>query len=484
MGPYKSFQSKTLGNKVLSLTLPPAPHYSVASRLVASLSPGGFYQPFAVWEFQIAPSQTPGQLLVYPMSFGQRFLVLDHWDSMPVGHVHQLALPPAGTRALDLKLHRSGAAGYSSAFYRLQWTSEHERKQKLDQWRRHAVPPIDWFYVELTSQCNLSCSFCPSKHLKRPRTFMSVDDAQTIFSKISQYLRRRDASWGYTLINQMVFLHVMGEPLLHPHLVECVKAAQDAGLKPALFTNATLLTKANIQKIFTADLSHVTISLNVIDQGGYKALGAKDDLSKQHQRVVHLLRERARRGAYHLHVDIQYIVSDGRTVSGTGLVNSRQEAWSCYRNWIGLIQQIEPSEIQPVGHQPVVQLDLLANPLTQDGGDPSLRLPLAVGIDLVMKGGCSFGNSVVPPGMQLVTTHWGRCPFDSPQRQMAIFVDGSVSFCNLDYENSVKLGSLLEQSVEEVWDSPRMQQIRRDMASGILTEPLCRQCLGTLKPST
>ena len=477
------FKVLTIGQETLSVDLPPAPVNTGTSRLVATLSSAGFPQPFAVWEFEISPSRTAGRLMVFPKHYGQRFLLLDHWNSVPVGHVHQMALPPAGTRALNLTLYRYGTTGVSSARYWLQWAGDSERNRRLSAWGSQTVPPVDWFYVELTTHCNLACPFCPSKDLKRPREFMSIENAETLFSKISAYLRLRDATWGYTETRRMVFLHVMGEPLLHPKFVECVTLAVKSGLAPALFTNATLLTEENIAKIFAADLAHVTVSLNVVDQSGFSSLGAKGHIDAQHRRVAQFLSERARRGVHRLHVDIQYIVSDGRTISGNGLVQSRQQVWDCYRKWMLLTQSIDDEKSHPVDPQPVIPLERLANPLATEGSDSSLRLPLAVGIDLVMKSGCSFGNAVIPPGMRLVTTRRGKCPFDNPQRQMAVFVDGSVSFCNLDYENSVKLGSLLDQSVEEIWGSPRMQKIRSAMAAGHVTERLCQRCLGHLVPS-
>ncbi len=467
----------------VSVALPPVPFYPTATNLVATLSSAADnWQPLGIWEFSLSPSAAAGRLTVSPSFLDQAFLILDHPNSPPLGHVHHLVPPPADTRALDLTLHRSGAFSEATARYHLQWPSDAARAKDLESWRRQAVSPVDWFYVELTSHCNLSCPFCPSRLLKRPRAFMTLDHARTIFSKIGAYVRRRDATWGYTETDRMVFLHVMGEPLLHPRFVDIVGVARQAGLVPGLFTNATLLNAKSIGKIFDAGLSHITISLNVTGQEGYSQLGARDGIDDQEQRVIALLRERNRRGAHRLHLDIQYIVSAGHAVSGRGLVESRQQAWACYRKWLLLLRHLEPAEHPAADRRPSIALETLGDPLADKTGDPSLRLPLDVGVDLVMKSGCSFGNAVIPSGKTLRPASRGRCPFDSPWRQMAVFVDGSVSFCNMDHENSVNLGSLLDSSVEALWDSPRLQRIRREMTAERLTEPLCRRCLGTVVP--
>ena len=55
-------------------------------------------------------------------------------------------------------------------------------------------------YVEITNRCNLACSFCP-KTKRAPRT-MSAQEFDLILSRLEGYV-------------QYVYLHVMGEPLLH-----------------------------------------------------------------------------------------------------------------------------------------------------------------------------------------------------------------------------------------------------------------------------
>lgn len=58
-------------------------------------------------------------------------------------------------------------------------------------------------YVEITNNCNLSCSFCP--HNKRKNELISLDNFNIILNKLD----------GYT---KYLYLHVLGEPLLHPDI--------------------------------------------------------------------------------------------------------------------------------------------------------------------------------------------------------------------------------------------------------------------------
>ena len=58
-------------------------------------------------------------------------------------------------------------------------------------------------YVEITNVCNLHCSFCHGH--SRPLSFMREEE----------FLHVLDELRGKT---EYVYYHLMGEPLLHPHL--------------------------------------------------------------------------------------------------------------------------------------------------------------------------------------------------------------------------------------------------------------------------
>ena len=58
-------------------------------------------------------------------------------------------------------------------------------------------------YLEITNICNLSCSFCPGT--KREKRFMSSEDFRFLAGRLRPH-------------TDYLYLHLMGEPLLHPEL--------------------------------------------------------------------------------------------------------------------------------------------------------------------------------------------------------------------------------------------------------------------------
>ena len=104
-------------------------------------------------------------------------------------------------------------------------------------------------YVEITSSCNLHCSFC-QETLRKPH-FMSVDEFRTVIERIGHY-------------TNYIYLHVKGEPLLHPQLGEILKICQDADMTVNLTTNATLI-KEKLPVLLEYPVHQINVSLHSAD---------------------------------------------------------------------------------------------------------------------------------------------------------------------------------------------------------------------------
>ena len=81
-------------------------------------------------------------------------------------------------------------------------------------------------YIEITNVCNLQCDFCPGT--ARPPRFMSAEEFRTVLERLNGAVSE-------------VYLHLMGETLLHPQLGEILDACEEARMPVKLTTNGTLL---------------------------------------------------------------------------------------------------------------------------------------------------------------------------------------------------------------------------------------------------
>ena len=101
-------------------------------------------------------------------------------------------------------------------------------------------------YIEITNGCNLNCSFCI--HNSRKVEYMSLSNFKLILDKIKPF-------------TNYIYLHVLGEPLLHPRILEFIEYASSKGFFVNITTNGYMIDKL----IEFNNIRQVNISLHSYD---------------------------------------------------------------------------------------------------------------------------------------------------------------------------------------------------------------------------
>ena len=109
-------------------------------------------------------------------------------------------------------------------------------------------------YVEITNICNMHCSFCPET--KRAKATMSKQEFEHVARSICHY-------------TDYVYLHVKGEPLIHPQLEEILAICDKYNLKVNISTNGTLLSK---KKDLLKGVRQLNVSLHSFEQSNSEEL--------------------------------------------------------------------------------------------------------------------------------------------------------------------------------------------------------------------
>ena len=114
-------------------------------------------------------------------------------------------------------------------------------------------------YLEITNICNLSCSFC--RGTVREKQFLSVEDFRRYATEARQF-------------TDYLYLHVMGEPLLHPELEALLDIAASLGFRICITTNGTLLPKRLSALLCRAEsLYKVSVSLHAFEANTAARIG-------------------------------------------------------------------------------------------------------------------------------------------------------------------------------------------------------------------
>ena len=110
-------------------------------------------------------------------------------------------------------------------------------------------------YLEITNSCNLNCKFCTQD---KGTTFMDIKDIENYLKQIRKF-------------TSYIYLHVLGEPLLHPNFDQIMNLLDKYDFNLQLVTNGILLGKhkdvLNHDSLRKLSISiHSINSINVSDE--------------------------------------------------------------------------------------------------------------------------------------------------------------------------------------------------------------------------
>ena len=96
-------------------------------------------------------------------------------------------------------------------------------------------------YIEITNACNLNCLFCIKN--KRKVNYITKDNYKVIIDKIKPYTKE-------------IYFHILGEPLLHPDIIEFIEYANNQNLLVNITTNGYMINNLkNNNKIHRLNIS-------------------------------------------------------------------------------------------------------------------------------------------------------------------------------------------------------------------------------------
>ncbi|MDF2566887.1 MAG: Radical domain protein [Oscillospiraceae bacterium] len=267
-------------------------------------------------------------------------------------------------------------------------------------------------YIEITNVCNLDCSFC--KKTKRAPGFLSLNQFEFIINQVRN-------------VTEYIYLHLLGEPLLHPNLFEFLRISDDAGLKTSITTNGTLIKEQQKMLMDANNLYKISFSLHSFEA------------SLNQQNIEDYIKD---------------ICCFSKTISenqGTICVlrlwnlNSNQKIFSVVENFFGL-------------KEPLKQHFTTKN---------SIKL----GYNVFMETAQRFSW----PTMDIdALTNKGFCY--GLRDQIGIHCDGTVVPCCLDSEGDINLGNIFDDNLENIMNSDRARAIYDGFSNRQAVEPLCQRC--------
>jgi len=277
-------------------------------------------------------------------------------------------------------------------------------------------------YLEITNVCNLKCDFCPET--KRQAAFMSEATFKRILEQIKPF-------------TDYIYLHVKGEPLLHPHLDSFLDISYEQGFKVNITTNGTLINKVADVLIKKPAVRQINFSLHSFD-------GNQIGISKE-EYIDSILNFSSR-----AMVESNIIISLRLWNLDEHLATTDQRK----RN-LTIMHKIEEKFKLPYKIQ----------------GNLSEKKALKIGDQVYLNQDYEFKW---PDLKEEEDFNQGSC--FGLRNQVAILVNGAVVPCCLDGEGIINLGNIHEYEFAEIISGKRAEEIRLGFCNKNILEELCRKC--------
>jgi len=280
--------------------------------------------------------------------------------------------------------------------------------------------------LEVTSRCNARCVFCPRDALHRGATHIDFSLVERIAAELKDAPRRR------------VVLCGVGEPLLHPRILDIVERLSAAGAEVCMTTNGAALTPAQFLHLEARGLAQLNVSLNALSESTHAALMKTAPLTQITAAIDGILEDvRARKSP--VEINVSFVLCDANQHELDDFIARWRDA--------GVAQIF----IHPLNNR----AGLLTGRVTPCDPAPAARAyardPRVV-VDLFDQPRENEGICTIAQGIDFIT------------------VDGRVPLCVLDYEERHVIGNITHEPFQRLHLN-KIAQYRRGVFSA-----LCAGC--------
>mgnify|MGYP004461647815 FL=1 len=265
-------------------------------------------------------------------------------------------------------------------------------------------------YIEITNKCNLNCTFC--SEVKRKKEKITLENFEEIMKKINNY-------------TDYIYLHVKGEPLLHPEIDKILDIAEKYNLKVNLTTNGTLFPNV-VDKIKDKKALH-KINFSLHSENNYK-----NYLENIFENVKKLSTDTV--AIYRLW-----------TLNNNELDKKSQEIVEKIKNFYNLDEKT------------------YKNLKTKN----NIKISSTIYVD-------KDNEFTWPDNIENELSPLGYC--HALKTHIAILVDGTVVPCCLDSNASIPLGNIYDNTLEEIINNERYKNLQKSFQNRKPCESLCRRC--------
>jgi organic radical activating enzyme len=325
---------------------------------------------------------------------------------------------------------------------------------------------LERLHIEVTNVCNFKCEFCPDAVMERRRGHMELALLDRLLTEVAEHQLAR-----------IVTFHLMGEPLIYPHVFAGIRMAVERQLKLHLTTNGSTfhLRPDHIQALVASKIPKVTISLQTPDPQTFTLRGAPPKLVPEayFDGITRYVQTNLQTPESPTRIHIKFLdttphpflvphkpmhIVEGKTAMRQELLRWAER----------LLDGVEQAPSRQVLEQAIAR---------HQPGRWQL-IPLHPKLVLETFPLDSWGNGEVS---QVTPARFGYC--NGVSSQAGVLYDGTVVPCCKDYEGQIPLGNVQNVPLREVLAGPSACGLKRGFDRLQVTHPVCQRCMGADTPT-
>ncbi|WP_017328030.1 radical SAM/SPASM domain-containing protein [Synechococcus sp. PCC 7336] len=324
------------------------------------------------------------------------------------------------------------------------------------------LPRLDRLHIEVTNVCNFKCEFCPDAIMERKRGHMDLGLLERLLDEIAE-----------GQLAKIVTFHLMGEPLIYPHIFEAIALAVERELELHLTTNGSTfaIRPDHVERLVASGIPKVTISLQTPDTETFTIRGAPPRL--QPDRYFDGITQYVQTNLADQHsktrVNIKFLDSTPHPFlvphKPLKIVEGREHMQVELNRWADILFEGYPD---PPDRQWMEQQIRQHKP----GRWQVVELHPKLGLETFPLD--SWGN--VELGAAVIPAKFGTC--NGASSQAGVLYDGTVVPCCKDYEGIIPLGTVVDRPLAEVLNDRPACALRQGFDRLQVTNPACQRCIG------
>ncbi len=298
--------------------------------------------------------------------------------------------------------------------------------------------------IEPTNRCNQRCIMCPrNDKLDVPIGDMNLETFKKVINKLP------------TIRN--LLLNGLGEPVLNKDLPKMIAYASQQGINVSINSNCALIDESLAKKLVESGLLLIKISMDSPDPQIYQSI-RRAPLEPVIKGIENLVKIRKKKKSQYPRLWFNSIIMQQN-----------------YKKLFDILRLGEKIGIDSVRFKPLDIWEVEENKEMIVKGT-ELKETLEKTLESARDINVNHNLKRLLKNFDVYYRPKAKIPCYSPWTELYIQYYGGVRLCCEFYSKKYDIGNILKKDFREIWNSPKMRQIRKEFIKGNTYFPVCQTC--------